>query len=67
MTTVMPHDELLRKALYFVDERLADNPAANLDSLLDEAGARFNLSPRDSEALLDLFRTAREKRREGRA
>ena len=57
MPTVMPQSELLRKALIFVDERRREKPAAKLSNLLDEAGMRFNLSPRDSEALLHLFST----------
>lgn len=62
MTTIMPHSELVRKALFYIDERLADSPEAKVAPLLDEAGARFNLSPRDSEALLQLFKDARARK-----
>ncbi len=58
MTTVMPHDELVRRALAFVDAARRDAPGRPLGDLLDEAGARFNLSPKDSEALLRLFQEA---------
>lgn len=64
MATVMPHNELVRKALLYIDERLAEVPGARVDALLDEAGARFNLSPLDSEALLSLFREAQKRKRE---
>lgn len=65
MTTIMREDELVRRALVFAEERLlelkgrgsADNWAdkQELSSLLDETGARFNLSPAQSERLAVLF------------
>ena len=65
MTTIMREDELVRRALVFAEERLlelkssgsADNWAdkQELSSLLDETGARFNLSPAPSERLAVLF------------
>lgn len=58
MPTIMPQSELLRKAVIFVDECRREKPNAKLGNLLDEAGMRFNLSPKDSEALLNLFCTA---------
>jgi hypothetical protein len=61
MATVMPRDELTRRALRFVDETLRENPDRSLDALIDEAGARFNLSPLDSEALYRLFRESRNQ------
>lgn len=61
----MREDELVRRALVFAEERLlelkssgsADNWAdkQELSSLLDETGARFNLSPAQSERLAVLF------------
>lgn len=64
MTTIMREDELVRRALVFAEERLLEKsrgPADNwadkqeLSSLLDETGARFNLSPAQSERLAVLF------------
>lgn len=65
MTTIMREDELVRRALMFAEERLlelksrgsADNwtDKQELSSLLDETGARFNLSPAQSERLAVLF------------
>ncbi len=53
MTTVMPQSELVRKAAQYIEECLKEGKP--LPVLLDEAGMRFNLSPRDAEMLRDLF------------
>ena len=51
MATVMQHEELIRRALAYILERRRDCPGADASELLDSAGARFNLSPLDQEAL----------------
>ena len=56
MATVMPHEELVRRALQYMSERRLACPGLSFDALLDEASVRFNLSPRDQEALERLFR-----------
>lgn len=56
MATVMQHEELVRRALKHIADRRQSCPGISLYDLLDEAGARFNLSPRDQEALERLFR-----------
>lgn len=56
MTTVIPHSELVKRAAAWVAERRAELPASPLSDLVDEAGARFNLGPMETEMLLDLFR-----------
>jgi len=56
MATVMQHEELVRRALEYMDERRKSCPQIGLTELLDDAGARFNLSPLDQEALEHLFR-----------
>ena len=65
MTTIMREDELVRRALLFAEERLLElksraladkwTDKRELSSLLDETGARFNLSPAQSERLAVLF------------
>ncbi|MFV0349423.1 MAG: hypothetical protein ACK5JO_12635 [Halodesulfovibrio sp.] len=57
MTTVMPQSELVRRAAQYIDEMLKEGKA--LSPLLDEAGMRFNLSPKDAEMLRDLFKPAK--------
>ena len=56
MATVMPREELVRRALKYMSERRLACPELSFDSLLDDASLRFNLSPRDQEALERLFR-----------
>ena len=51
----MPTGELVRKAAAFVAETRKTEPSRSLESILDEAGMRFNLAPLDSEALYRLF------------
>lgn len=51
MTTIVKEDELVRRAFAFIEERLESmkqegrGGKAAMSDLLDEAGARFNLSP----------------------
>ncbi|MDR3042934.1 MAG: hypothetical protein LBU75_01550 [Desulfovibrio sp.] len=65
MTTVIPHSELVKRAAAWVAERRAElselstqaaQTRPSLSDLVDEAGARFNLGPLETEMLLDLFR-----------
>ncbi|NDV28812.1 hypothetical protein [Desulfovibrio sp. JC010] len=50
MTTVVPPCELTRKAVKWISEQQAET-GKSLKSLLEEAGMRFNLSPKDMEFL----------------
>lgn len=51
MATIMQHEELIRRALNYIMERRRECPGMGTAELLDSAGARFNLSPLDQEAL----------------
>ena len=55
MSTVMPHSELLRRAVEWINDTRRDNPEKPLEQLIDEAGMRFNLSPVDCDGLRRLF------------
>ncbi len=55
MSQLIGHSELLKRAVIYVSETQSEQPERNLDSILDEAGMRFNLGPADSEALKRLF------------
>lgn len=48
MTTVVPPCELTRKAIKWISEQRTET-GRKLDSLLEEAAMRFNLSPKDME------------------
>ncbi len=54
MTTVMPQSELLRKAVNWIAENLADS-GKPLEKIIEDAGMRFNLSPKDQAFLGEFF------------
>ena len=53
--TFIEHGELVRRALEYVQEDHCHRMGAQLSSLLDEAGMRFNLTPLDAAQLARLF------------
>ena len=55
MTVPLPEGELLRKAVRWISEQRELAPRPPLAELIDEAGKRFNLSPKDGEFLLLFF------------
>ena len=55
---IVSHGELVRKALQHVSDRRKEDPRASVETLLDEASIRFNLSPLDRESLERAFREA---------
>lgn len=56
MTTIMPQSELTRKAVAWICEKRECGDTRALNALIEEAGVRFNLSPKDVEFLLRFFR-----------
>jgi hypothetical protein len=63
MTVPLPEGELLRRAVRWISEQRELVSKPSLAELIDEAGKRFNLSPKDSEFLI-LFFTAVHKQDE---
>ncbi len=61
MTQIIPHSELLQRALTYVNEKLNEdanrlkNSPHTLMDILDQAGMRFNLTPLDMETLHRIF------------
>lgn len=53
--TVVPKSDPLKKALTWALEERRDHPERGPLPLVDEAGMRFNLSPKESDALLRLL------------
>jgi hypothetical protein len=45
----------------WISDRLKEGGGASLTALLDEASRRFDLSPRDSELVIDFYRKAAGK------
>ena len=60
MTVPLPEGELLRRAIRQIGEQRELVPRPSLAELINDAGKRFNLSPKDSEFLV-LFFTAAQK------
>lgn len=54
MATVMPDDELLRKAIRYVDEALKEQGRSKRNAL-EEAAMRYNLGPVSCQYLHSVF------------
>lgn len=61
MTTIMPDDELLRKAVRHIDTALKEEESKPLAVILEEAAQRYNLGPAACEYLQDLFKDCNRK------
>ena len=55
MTTIQPEGELIRKAVNWISGELKDHPEKNRRMLMEQAGAKFNLSPKEVEYLQKLM------------
>lgn len=53
---LLPEGTLLRKAVHWIGERRLEQPDLPLVRLVDEAGKRFDLTPKDEEFLMRNFR-----------
>jgi hypothetical protein len=56
MTTVQPEGEDIRKAVKWISDERQYGPDKTLLQLIEEAGLKFNLSPRDEEYLINFFK-----------
>ncbi|NJB66833.1 Arc/MetJ-type ribon-helix-helix transcriptional regulator [Desulfobaculum xiamenense] len=63
MTTIMPDNELFRRAVRWIDEQRTDG-TSNLDALIQEAAMRFNLGPKETIYLDDFFKKNLKKQDE---
>lgn len=54
MATIQPKGEKLRQAVRWISDQRLDHPQKTFSLLIQEAGERFNLSPKD-EAYLESF------------
>jgi hypothetical protein len=58
MTTIMPQGDAIRNAVKWVSSQLQENPGSSPQKFVNEAVARFDLSPRDADFLIDFYRKA---------
>ncbi len=56
MTTIMPQTESLKRAVKWISEQLKDDEKTNVKMLINEANMRFDLSPKDAEFLVNMYR-----------
>ena len=56
MTTIMPTNQQLKKAVKWISEQLKDDESKSAISLVNEAILRFDLDPKQSENLLNFYR-----------
>ncbi len=55
MPTVMPEGGAVRRAVQWISKMREEGTKAPLAVLIEQASARFNLSPKDSEFLTRFF------------
>lgn len=56
MTTVMPEGEALRRAVKWISAEIGEHPDKSVHKLINEAVARFDLSPKDSDFLMSFYK-----------
>lgn len=55
MGTIQPKGKNVRQAIKWISENLTENQTITPVKLIEEAGARFNLSPKDEEFLRSFY------------
>ncbi|NNG00926.1 MAG: hypothetical protein HKM93_16175 [Desulfobacteraceae bacterium] len=55
MTTIIPEGEGLKKAVQWISEERKSPGAPGIGKLIETAGMKFNLSPKDAQCLLQLL------------
>lgn len=57
MSNFYPEGEATRRAIRWISEQLKELPQGPVMKWVHEAIARFNLSPKEAEALIQFYRT----------
>ena len=60
MSHLLPDGEELKRAIKWISSHLQENPDQPLNPLLQEAIFKFDLTPRDSEYLINFYRKNRD-------
>ena len=55
MPTIQPKGEKVRQAVKWISENLQEDENKAVSKLIEEAGAQFNLSPKDEEFLRSFY------------
>lgn len=56
MATVMPEGDAIRKAIKWISSELLEDPDKPVQKLINEAVTQFDLSPKDTEFLINFYR-----------
>jgi len=59
MATVQPKGEKIRQAVKWISENRREDESRSLYLLIQEAGERFNLSPKDEDFLMSFYKENR--------
>jgi hypothetical protein len=59
VTTVMPEGEAIRKAVKWISAHIEENPSVSFQKLVQEAVLRFDLSPKETEFLMEFYRRSK--------
>ena len=59
MTAVMPEGEAIRKAVKWISAELEEDPGKSSQKLVNEAVLRFDLSPKETDFLMEFYRKAK--------
>lgn len=55
MVTIQPEGKNVRQAIKWISENLKEDQSLGPIKLIEEAGARFNLSPKEEEFLRSFY------------
>ncbi|MFZ2801555.1 MAG: hypothetical protein WBJ54_10945 [Syntrophorhabdus sp.] len=61
MHDILPEGEDLRRAIKWISGSIQENTRASVSQLVEEATFKFDLSPKDSEFLMNFFRNRKEE------
>ena len=61
MHDLLPDGEDIRRAIKWVSENLQENPGQPVQTLVQEAIFKFDISPKDAEFLIGFFRQRKEE------
>ena len=61
MVIQMPEGEIIRRAIQWISEQRESVQQLPLIELIDEAGKKFDLSPKDCDFLIRFFTGPKEK------
>ena len=61
MTERSARSEQVRRAVKWISENLKESPEQSLKNLINEAILRFDLSPFDSELLINFYREGKKE------